>query len=71
MAVADVFDALISKRIYKPPFQIEKATAAIVAGRGAQFDPDIVDAFLARQQQFLTIAARYANNEEAISNHTS
>ncbi len=46
MAVADVYDALISKRIYKPPLPHEKAVAIIRAGQGVHFDPDLVDAFL-------------------------
>ena len=46
MALADVYDALISKRVYKPPFPHEKAVAIICDGRGTHFDPDVVDAFL-------------------------
>ncbi len=46
MALADVFDALISRRVYKPAFSIENAKKIIVDGRGAHFDPDIVDAFV-------------------------
>lgn len=47
MAVADVYDALVSKRPYKEPFPHNVAVKEIVNGRGTQFDPDIVDAFLA------------------------
>ncbi|MBF0530335.1 MAG: two-component system response regulator, partial [Deltaproteobacteria bacterium] len=46
MALADVYDALISKRTYKPPFPHEKAVSIIAEGRGSHFDPDVVDAFL-------------------------
>ncbi|CAK0768189.1 Cyclic di-GMP phosphodiesterase PA4781 [Azospirillaceae bacterium] len=46
MAVADVYDALISRRIYKPPFSHEDAVELIVKGKGQHFDPNIVDAFL-------------------------
>ena len=46
MAVADVYDALVSKRPYKEPFPHNVAVKEIVSGRGTQFDPDIVDAFL-------------------------
>ena len=46
-AVADVFDALTSRRPYKEPFSCETAVAQLEQGRGSHFDPDIVDAFLA------------------------
>ena len=45
MAVADVFDALTSKRAYKPPFTYEKAMEIIEAGSGTHFDPQVVEAF--------------------------
>ncbi len=45
MAVADVYDALISRRPYKNPFSHDKAVQMILDGRGQHFDPDIVDAF--------------------------
>lgn len=66
MALADVFDALISQRVYKPPFPIEKSVEIIVGGRGSHFDPDIVDAFLARRHEFEAIATRYADSEEDV-----
>ncbi|MBE5827327.1 MAG: HD domain-containing protein [Butyrivibrio sp.] len=46
MAVADVFDALVSKRIYKPAFSFEKALEIIQEGSGIQFDPKCVEAFM-------------------------
>ncbi|MBQ4282794.1 MAG: response regulator [Lachnospira sp.] len=46
MSIVDVYDALTSKRPYKEPYPHEKAMAIIVAGRGSQFDPDLVDEFL-------------------------
>ena len=45
MAIADVFDALISRRVYKPPMPFAEAYEIIVAGRGSQFDPDVVTVF--------------------------
>jgi putative two-component system response regulator len=63
MALADVFDALISRRVYKPPFPLEKAVAIICEGRGSHFDPDIVDAFLALQHEFHSIALLHADSE--------
>ncbi|GKT19127.1 two-component system response regulator [Acidovorax sp. SUPP2522] len=59
MAVADVYDALISKRIYKPAYSHEQACATIVRGRGAHFDPDMVDAFVELADDFRDIAVKY------------
>lgn len=59
MAVADVYDALISKRVYKPAFDHDKATEIIIEGRGVHFDPDIVDAFLRLEDRFKEIAAKF------------
>ena len=66
MALADVFDALISRRVYKAPFPLEQAVAMIREGRGRHFDPDIVDAFLSRLDEFTAIAARHADSEETV-----
>ena len=55
-AVADVFDTLISTQPYKGPFSVEKSLAIIKEGRGNQFDPDVVDAFFAVQDEILTIS---------------
>ena len=64
MAVADVYDALISKRVYKPAFSHEKSCRIIAEGRGSHFDPDIVDTFGKIAHEFATIA-------EAIGDHHS
>ncbi len=56
VAVADVYDALTSKRIYKPRFSHETARTLIVEGAGTQFDPDIVQAFLNREQDFIDVS---------------
>ncbi|WP_346654787.1 HD-GYP domain-containing protein [Desulfovibrio desulfuricans] len=61
MSVADVYDALRSKRVYKPAMPHETAMRIIVEGRGTQFDPEVVDAFLAMQEQFRSIAAKYSD----------
>ena len=61
MALADVFDALVSDRVYKPAFTVERATQYIVEGRGKHFDPDMVDAYLAERETFISIAERYAD----------
>jgi putative two-component system response regulator len=64
MAVADVYDALISKRIYKPPMPHEKAVQIIAEGKGTHFDPDVVDAFLELEGVFRNIAITFADYEE-------
>lgn len=59
MALADVYDALISKRVYKPAFSHDKAKAIILEGKGTHFDPTVVDAFLACEHKFVEIAQQY------------
>ena len=56
MALADVFDALISRRVYKNPMPYDAVQDIITAGRGRHFDPDLVDAFLAHFSVFCDIA---------------
>jgi putative two-component system response regulator len=62
MAVADVYDALISERCYKQAFSHEKAVGIILEGRGSHFDPDIVDAFKRSEGEFLAIATKFSDN---------
>jgi len=64
MALADVYDALISKRVYKPPFSHEKAIAIIRDGKGSHFDPLMVDTFLELEEEFRVIALEFADFEE-------
>ena len=61
MALADVFDALTTRRVYKPAMTIEQATEIICKGRGQHFDPTIVDVFLQELPQFIRIAHQYAD----------
>lgn len=63
MAVADVYDALISRRVYKEGMPHDKAVAIILQGRGQHFDPDMVDALVAVQDQFWAIAQRFADSD--------
>ncbi len=65
MAVADVYDALISRRVYKAPFTHEQALAVITEGRGYHFDPDIADAALALGEQFREIAKTFSDHSLA------
>ena len=55
MSVADVYDALRSPRVYKPPMTHEAAREIIISGKGAQFAPDVVDAFIACENEFQEI----------------
>jgi len=61
MAVADVYDALISRRIYKEPLPHEEAVRIIAQTSGRHFDPDVVAAFLEVQETFNAIAVSYAD----------
>ncbi len=61
MAVADVYDALISKRVYKEAVSHEEAMAYIVDHAGRQFDPEVVRAFQAVSEDFRSIARRFAD----------
>jgi putative two-component system response regulator len=63
MAVADVYDALISRRVYKPAFSHEEAIDIMRKGRGTHFDPDILDGFLQITEEFRQIALRYRESE--------
>lgn len=59
VALADVFDALVSRRAYKSPWLPEEAFREIVAQKGRQFDPEVVDAFVMNFDQFLEVARKY------------
>lgn len=61
MAVADVYDALISKRVYKAAVSHDEAVEELRAGSGTHFDPNIIEAFLALQDEFRNIAQRFAD----------
>ena len=63
MALADVFDALISRRVYKESLPHEKAIAIILAGKGGHFDPDVTDAFAAIADEMKAIAQRFADSK--------
>lgn len=65
MAIADVYDALISARRYRPAFTHETAVELIRQGSGEHFDPDLVDAMLAIEEQFNNIATRYQMEADA------
>lgn len=64
MAVADVYDALISRRPYKLPYTHEEAMAVVLEGRGTHFDPDVVDALMGLADTCRDIANRYRDDDE-------
>ena len=66
-AIADVFDALISKRPYKEPFTVEKATQIIKEGRGSHFDPQVVDAFFLILDEILMIKEKYRDEADVVT----
>ena len=61
MAVADVYDALISKRVYKPAFTHQQALDVMRKGRGTHVDPDVLDAFFEIEAEFAAIADAFAD----------
>ena len=63
MAVADVYDALISRRPYKEGMPHEQAVEIMRQGRGTHFDPDVLDAFIALQEDFRSVASTYADSD--------
>jgi putative two-component system response regulator len=63
-AIADVFDALTSKRPYKEPFSVEESLSIIREGRGTHFDPEVVDAFFAILDEILAIKKEYDDDNQ-------
>jgi len=61
MAIADVYDALTSRRVYKAAMSHEETVSLMLAGKGQHFDPDMIDAFLEVQYVFKEIADRYTD----------
>ena len=61
MAIADVYDALISKRVYKPAFTHDEAMKIINQGKGNHFDPELIDAMLSIEDEFIAIAQQFAD----------
>ena len=62
-SLADVFDALTSKRPYKEPFTVDDSLIIIIENRGSHFDPEVVDAFLSIQDEILSIKEKYMDKE--------
>ncbi len=66
MSVADVYDALISRRCYKPPFSHAESMEIMRKSRGTMFDPAVFDAFVNIEHEIQTIAARYQDDSELV-----
>jgi len=60
-AVADVFDALTSRRPYKEAFSVEKSLGIMAQGRGSHFDPQVYDVFIKRLPEILKVCDRYSD----------
>ncbi len=58
-AVADVYDALTTRRVYKDAYSHEVTRQILLDGRGSHFDPDLIDVFLTREQQFIEVLQRF------------
>lgn len=65
MAVADVFDALVSRRVYKEAMPVAHAVEVILAGRGTQFDPAVTDVFETLIDRFIEVARHFADDPSA------
>jgi putative two-component system response regulator len=59
VALADVYDALVSKRVYKSAMPHEMAKSIIIAERGKHFDPQVIDSFLRCEKEFIDVLERY------------
>ena len=66
MALADVYDALVCRRVYKQPMPHEKAVQIIKEGWGIHFDPDVVDAFLEIAEEFKAVAEHFKDSDKDI-----
>jgi putative two-component system response regulator len=71
MAVADVYDALVSRRVYKEGMPHDEAIAILAMGRGTHFDPDVLDAFLDIGEEVEAIAARFTDSDREMEAHAS
>ena len=67
MALADVYDAMSCKRIYKSAMGHDEVADFIIKGKGKHFDPDVVDAFVAAISEFKEIAAKYRDDDFGIA----
>ena len=64
MALSDVYDALVSKRVYKDALTHEQAKKIILEGKKSHFEPDVVDAFIKREDAFIKIMEEFKDNRK-------
>ena len=69
IALADVYDALTSKRVYKDSYSHEKVKEMILKARGKHFAPEVVDAFLAQEEKFKSVRLNMKDSEQAVLMH--
>lgn len=69
VALADVYDALTTKRVYKPAYSHEVSRSIILDGRGKHFDPDVVEAFTKVESEFVEIRSRFGNGAPTEDEH--
>ncbi len=65
-AIADVFDALTSDRVYKKAFPVDKAVSILEEERGKHFDPELVDLFLGSMEEILRIKEQYSDKVDSL-----
>jgi HD-GYP domain-containing protein (c-di-GMP phosphodiesterase class II) len=63
MALADVYDALVSTRVYKKEMSHAQARDIILKGSGTHFDPAVINAFLRMEVKFIEIAGLHQNTQ--------
>ena len=66
MALADVYDAMSCRRVYKSAIAHDEVAAFIIAEKGKHFDPDVVDAFVAAVDEFKEIAEKYRDDDSSV-----
>jgi putative two-component system response regulator len=66
MALADVYDALTSRRVYKEAYSHDRTRSMIINEAGTHFDPAIVEAFLAQEEQFMAVRQQYAETDDSL-----
>jgi putative two-component system response regulator len=71
VALADVYDALTVKRVYKAAFTHDVARSVILDGRGMHFDPDLVEAFLQTEDKFLAVRSEFAESKTVPTPHAT
>ena len=67
VSIADVYDALVSERVYKPAFPHAQCVAMIREGAGTQFDPELVKVFLSIEGRFADVSDRIRKNDPSLS----